>query len=327
VSTSRAQLSAQFSSELTLLGTLRTHVDDVLRPYADAKDYLYTSRVKGVASMLQKLETGRWSSAELDDALGATLVVATLGDVKACIDNLPKRVVIDPALSKRTADHSKDPDVFRFDDERLVCRLTAPAGAATQGERVWTRPFELQVKTIQQFAWGKITHPLVYKGDRFDWRMSRLAAQLRALAEQADLLYAEFKTIGAKIDRRSSRKGNVLDQLGRDLEAWLKVGLVPDDAIPPSPVRLVESLDALCRGLGLEPDKVMPEVQSELQSRGFDRSLSIYQFVLGVAVDRHSAEPLWDRARNRKVRLLVTSELEDRFPAAKSIPEDVRVGL
>lgn len=299
---------------------LKREVDEVLLAYSRRTGYLYQSRLKERDSFLQKLETGRFESTDVNDLLACTLVVFTAPQVRQCIDSLP--AIIQVVQERGPGGREKEPEVFRFDEWQLICQLDPPAGVVSSIRR--SNTFELQVKTVTLFAWAQATHDLVYKGDEFDWRRERLSAQLRAAAEQADILYTEFVELAAKVPPSRSRATDELALLARSLKSWLAAGLVPNSHAPPSPVRFAQSVARVAGALRVDASTLCGAITAWLEAEGFPVSLSLYQVVLGVAVTNGTIN--WSRVPT-DFRCLVTSELIDAFPATSSIPLRRRIVL
>jgi hypothetical protein len=163
----------------------------------------------------------------------------------------------------------------------------------------------------------------VYKGDEFDWRRERLSAQLRALAEQADLMYAEFLAIAPRLEKSQSPRTDDLAAVAAALKQWIDAGLVPDTHIPPSAVRFAESVSRLAAAVGWNAGDLCTLTRNWLGRSAFPVSLTLFQVVLGVATT--DDPPVWPRATD--FRFLVTSELLDVFPAAAAIPDGWRIEM
>jgi ppGpp synthetase/RelA/SpoT-type nucleotidyltranferase len=321
---SRAALIQQYGIAAAEVEVLKAGVDRVLERFADQKRYLYSSRIKSLASYLEKLETGRFRYANLDDLFACSLVVPRLPDIDECIKCLP--VVIHEKSRRGPSHRPKEPETFRYDDWLLTCQMEPPAGIT--GDTVFTRVFELQVRTLMQYAWAEATHHVVYKGGVHDWRRSRLSAQLRALAEQADLLFAEFASLSRSKSMPASkcRKSDELTKVGQRLKTWMDEGLVPEEVQPASLGRLVESIESLCELLGNDASAVADKVEAMLRKGEYPRSLSVYQLFVGEALEGRSEPVDWDRLAGTHA-ILVTSELEDLYHDVRTVPARHRVSL
>jgi hypothetical protein len=315
-----AEVATGFRRGGTAGEALLSAVDEVVGQYTGQRRYLYSSRLKTEASYMQKLETGRCPTLMLDDLVACTIVVPTLSDIDPCINTLPDRIEV--SKRKGPSSRSKEPDVFRFDDEQLICRLAPPTGVPITGDSIWGIPFEIQVKTVTQYAWGQATHGLVYKGDESDWRRERLSAQLRALAEQADLLYAEFLHVSERIPPSQSRRSSDLACVSRYLDSWRRHGLVSSAESPPSPVRFAESVVDLCRQIGVGASRACREATVYMRRKGKPLSLSVFQALASVTISRRVDTIRWDRVAGR-YWLPLTQEMIDGFPDLKRVPTSV----
>ena len=74
--------------------------------------------------------------------------------------------------------------------------------------------FEIQIKTFLQHAWNVTTHDLVYKNDEVSWAKQRIAYQIKAMLEHAEISMDMIENIKestmlAKSDKRTNRLDEV----------------------------------------------------------------------------------------------------------------------
>jgi hypothetical protein len=108
--------------------------------------------------------------------------------------------------------------------------------------------FEVQVKTFLQHAWGIATHDFVYKSDDIDWSSSRIAYQVKAMLENAELSIGEAAKLtgSAMLSKIDEKCSDLRTMIGEIRKRW-DVGQLPKDLR-----RLAQTLDELIRVLGVE---------------------------------------------------------------------------
>lgn len=191
-----------YSDLATRYEPLRADVDQLLRGRRDPA-WHYESRLKSIESFALKLESGRWKEhGEIDDLLAAVLVVQNLSSLQRaeCLVKDAFDVVIRRPASQRMT--TTRPEAFPFDDTRLyVCWSSASLVPKPQYEGLM---FEIQLRTFLQHAWNVATHDAVYKTESMEWPKERIAAQVRASLEQAEVALHEMDSLAkSEMLRRS----------------------------------------------------------------------------------------------------------------------------
>jgi ppGpp synthetase/RelA/SpoT-type nucleotidyltranferase len=210
-----------------ITGGIRALYDELLPDYDELKKYVdgyfatniserwhYESRIKSEESFALKLETGRVRNPRtLEDFFACTLVVENLDSISAAIaqvENNFKIVVRRPDAGPITKSH---PGMFEFDDLRLHV-VRDPSDQRPPIRNVDGILFEIQVKTFLQHAWSIATHDLVYKSDSVSWARTRIAAQVRAMLENAELSIDEAMKLAASPRfTKSSDRFNVRNEI------------------------------------------------------------------------------------------------------------------
>src|SRR5690606_25212176 len=80
----------------------------------------------------------------------------------------------------------KDSFSFPFDDLRLYVSLRDNQ-TGEFAQYIYDLKFEIQIKTFLQHAWTIATHDLIYKSDKINWAKERVAYQVKAALEQAEV--------------------------------------------------------------------------------------------------------------------------------------------
>ena len=193
---------------------LKAAVDSILLSKKQPR-WHYESRVKEEISFALKLETGRVKDPrDSEDFFACTLVVenhSRIAEAEAFILGIFK---LDQRRPKDPAFTHLAPSSFDFDDLRLYVRWVDAAGHKPVG--LDGMLFEVQIKTFLQHAWGIATHDFVYKSDGVDWSGSRIAYQVKAMLENAELSIGEAKKLAA------SAMMNRVDQECKDLRMMIE---------------------------------------------------------------------------------------------------------
>ena len=318
---SRGELYSYYQGLERVVIALRPQIDSMLNVFASREGFLYESRVKSFESYVEKLQTGRPEDGRLADLLACSIVVTIPDDVEPCIAALPKGVRVVERRGPET--RKKEPDIFRFDDVILHCEF-APSGTTTAADPLI---FELQVRTLLQYAWAKATHRLTYKAELVDWRRYRLASQLRAAAEQADLLYGNFVQMAAAVGAGRSDRIDALIYIANRLEKWARDGLVPVDRRPLNLVRGTESIQEFCKAIGLRHEQLCDEVEQYLAANGYPIALTVVQLFISIALVRRWGQIPWSRMAGKGYRFLIVRDMEDLFPDVNKVPLNLRVSF
>ena len=226
---------------------LQGEIDQTLGSRVEKRGWQFESRIKKKESFAQKIETGREKNPErINDFYACTIVVtsaADFDDAKKMIEDL---FVFHYKLPRNDFKTKKDSSNFIFDDLRMyVSRKPSPSGRLPELDGVI---FEVQVKTVFQQAWVKATHDHVYKSDSVDWPKERIAYQIKAMFEQADIMLYLSKTSSitfsptlAKENERTSKVKKLIEQI---CNIW------DGDSLPKDKKRLAESIMCIYEGAG-----------------------------------------------------------------------------
>lgn len=242
---------ALYSDLRTKYEPLKSDVDQLLRGRRESS-WHYESRIKSMESFALKLESGRWKGAEdVDDFLAAVLVVQNMSglqDAESLIMNAFRVVSRRPKSRRSTTTKA---DEFPFDDTRLYVSWS-PASIVPRpqyNELI----FEIQLRTFLQHAWNIATHDVVYKTEALKWSKERLAAQVRASLEQAEVTLHEIDKLAnsAVLRRSDSRTRQITSVTNLLVKVWEPQRLPTDiKRMSTNVLTLIESLGISVRKLG-----------------------------------------------------------------------------
>jgi len=164
---------------------LKELVDKKIKALIDSR-WHYVSRIKEITSYCLKLESGRFEDLKnMEDYFACTIVVTSAAELETAQELIQTKFDIKAKRPKSANFTLKDSNSFPFDDLRLhICLKSDPALPPTGLEGTI---FELQLKTFLQHAWAISTHDLVYKTDDVHWSKERIAYQIKAMLEHAEL--------------------------------------------------------------------------------------------------------------------------------------------
>lgn len=255
---------------------LSTELKEHLQSTIESNGWFYTSRVKEIESFALKVETGRVPDpTRMEDFFACTLIVPTLAHIDEAerficgnYDLVERRPLDDTKTRKQASD-------FRFDDLRLyVARRASSSGKWADLDGA---VFEVQIKTILQHAWAIATHDLIYKADTVSWPKERIAFQVKAMLEHAEIAIAEAERLAdapgvSKKDQQTDETLKVLDCIRR---FW------PEPSLPHNRKRLAETIVGLLTICRLEATQLKDILDAEKTRVGLlPRDLSPYSFTL-----------------------------------------------
>jgi ppGpp synthetase/RelA/SpoT-type nucleotidyltranferase len=295
-----------YKNQLELCESLQKKVDSIIKRLIPTF-WHYESRLKSEESFALKIESGRYNRPqELEDFFGCFIVVRNAAELPDA-----ERIVREnfEISYRRPADDrilDKSPENFRYDGLRMYIKLKR--NQAIKPSPLEQITFELQIKTYLMHAWDISTHDIVYKTSAPNWGTSRVAFQIRAMLEHADLSIMEAKNLAQNPTMDiTTKEFKSLEKIVLFLNRnWEKVDL-PSDLR-----RLSMNVSTLLNLFGIDLDRLEDIIKIETENgRGTKiKNLSPYSVILKSILYR---EPeLFDRAisESRDKKLLITPELE-----------------
>ena len=290
---------------------LKSKVDAFLRPHRKP-EWHYESRIKGEESFALKIESGRAKNpTELEDFFAATIVVRNGPEVAEAETLLSS--LFDVAYRKPQSDTEthKRPENFTFDDLRLYLRwrddpILPPSGLAGA-------LFELQIKTFLQHAWSIATHDLTYKVDDVNWSTMRIAYQIKAMLEHAELSIQEATELSKSVALSKS------DAFTTTLKKFIEVvkALWPKPELPNDVRRFAENIMDLAQMVKLDAKSFQDFLEAEAAAGRGPKTLNLtpYGAIIQSLMDQKQtafSEGLEYRAKlppNKLRLILITKEL------------------
>lgn len=262
----------------------------------------YESRVKGKESFALKSETSRVKIiSRMEDFFAATLVVENHASIQDALDLIEKKFKINYKRPKDPVFTHKSPDSFVFDDIRLYVSL--PSVSNRRPKSFNDIVFEIQVKTFLQHAWSIATHDMVYKGDRLSWSESRIAFQVKAMLEHAELSIAESSSLSSsQIVGKNNKDVQVTSEVANFFrDRWRK------EQLPSDVVRLASNITELLKRLRLSIND-LKEIAENSEYIGKSPSINItpYQSVVLTLIE--GIPNLEERLKRGGAKIFVSHE-------------------
>lgn len=297
---------------------LHLNVRSVVLNYCTKNGFAFTDRIKTLDSLSEKIETGRfvkWS--DLDDFYAASIIIPNL-NCEAEVINFLQSTYNQVAIKKRGST-LKSPDVFRFESTRFIGKYKQ-IGVQTDISKI---NFEVQIKTAFEHAWSVSTHSLVYKANDIDWKLLRLASQLKSSVEQLDMIVSGARQMNSHITEHSWPEINVKKYILDKTNLFLQNVNVPEELKPKDSSRFSENLYSFFSPLVrnsrtpyviLEPYFIAAnDFADSLGKDKFPRSISLIQYFIGVADNLN-----YDFLAGKYIPL-ITTEMETIFPNIKRL--------
>lgn len=236
----------------------------------------YESRLKSEESFALKIEAGRANEhLVIDDFFGCTFVVrnsSEIAEATLAIEESFEIVSRKPKDAKATAGR---PSEFQFDDLRLYAKLRP---SYRGHEPIHDVVFEIQIKTFLLHAWGIATHDLTYKTDSVSWAKLRVAYQIRAMLEHAELSIEQFGNLaGSQIIAKDHDEYTSISKIIAEIQSIWDASALPADL-----QRLAQAVRSAARLLQVKIDDVFASVKADTLAGAGARNLNLSPF--GVIV-------------------------------------------
>lgn len=289
-----------------------------LGPDVTSKGWFFISRIKQLESFALKIETGRVDDPRrMEDFFACTIIVPTLlqvSDAEQLLESLYEVDTRRPSNDDTT--HKKSSD-FVFDDLRLY--LKRRAVSTGRNDDLEGVIFEVQIKTILQHAWGIASHDLIYKTDNVSWPKERIAFQVKAMLEHAEIAIAEAERLADSpaISKKDQETASTLGIIHVIRGFWTP------ERLPRDIKRLAESILRVMKTCDLNSNQLEAVLTKEKQRIGvLPSNLSPYAFLIQALahnVDLDFKAKLTS-ARNRRTKILIHDDMD--LPSWMKEPSD-----
>ncbi|MHA7968090.1 hypothetical protein [Rhizobium sp. CAU 1783] len=249
---------------------------DSLRGNFDAR-WHYESRLKSEESFALKVESGRvLEGFKIDDFFACTFVVRNSTEISAATEAVSRTFKIESRRPENLAVAAGRPSEFQFDDLRLYAKLKP---SFRGHEPINDVLFEIQIKTFLQHAWGIATHDLTYKTDEVSWAKLRVAYQIKAMLEHAELSIEQFSNLaGSDIIAKGHSEYEALDKIISTFTS-----LWDRSALPKDMQRLAQAVKSAADLLNVGVDSSIGYLRADTEKGQGAKNLDLSPFVVTVS--------------------------------------------
>lgn len=286
---------------------LKIKVDERIRSFKEDR-WHYESRLKSLESYALKIETGRISKpSELEDFFACTLVVENKSTLEKAEDIILNHFNFCERRPPSEGYTPKSAYSFSFDDLRLYVRWKDDPKVRPTG--VDGVLFEVQIKTFLQHAWSIATHDLIYKSDSISWAKERIAYQIKAMLEHAEIsiLEAERLATSQVLNKTSERIANLLKIIE------LLKGLWSMSDLPKDMVRLASNVMSILESIGLNIDRLREILDEETKiGRGVKTlNLSPYGIIIQSLLNQETKKLLsFLSSESKRFKIFIPQEID-----------------
>jgi len=287
------EIALKYKFELQYFKQLKRILDDTLIAYVSKHLYAYSSRIKSIDSLSEKIESGRYSNwYDLDDIVASVIIIPNLNYEEDVLNYLNS--VFAPTIVRKRGDSFKCYEVFRFDSTRFIGKLRSSG----QDSEIFKINFEVQIRSAFEHAWSVATHDLAYKNQEIDWKTLRLASQLKSSVEQLDMITLGAREIKNHIKENkwppTETKKKICDYFHKKFE----LKQIPEELKPKDLSRLCDNVFTLIEN-NIRMDnsrkrnndlivifKSIDEFLELFRNTSFPMSMSLFQIIFGILLSR-----------------------------------------
>jgi ppGpp synthetase/RelA/SpoT-type nucleotidyltranferase len=296
-----------YQEQLSINEKLKDKVDFLIKKEIKSS-WFFDSRIKKPESFALKIETGRFvDPTKLEDFYGCLIVVENTNEIEVAIEKINKYFTEYSRRPKEKNITHKNTDSFPFDDLRLYVKLKKEEFLPP--EPIDDITFEIQIKTFLQHAWAITTHDLIYKSDKISWSRERVAFQIKAMLEQAEV---SISGVDRLAELPELTKENSKFKLLKEIQK-IVTDLWPKDDLPIDVLRLSQNIYELICALRLKSDDLYSILSSETkEGRGVNiRDLSPYNIIVQSIIYQNAAS-FENYLKNKKgsFKIFLPSEID-----------------
>lgn len=255
----------------------------LIKETCDNNQWLFTHRIKDVESYYLKITTGRFDGYLIDDFFACTIVVPSLKDIETAQQLIS--ACFEVIETKPDNQIYSFPTEFNFDSIRNYCKLKRRVQPKVHDELI----FEIQVKTLLEYAWSKATHDFSYKSDHVSWAKERVAAQIKAVLDNVDISIYEMESISKSpfLDKKNpkyERLNEIINFMNKDFADKI------DNPLPKDLKRLSEQINRFLQRTSTSLETLKTYLDQEtVAGRGYKiKNLSAYSIIISSVLQQNA---------------------------------------
>ena len=296
-----------YQDQFSINTKLKEKVDFLIKKEIKSS-WFFDSRIKKPESFALKIETGRFEDpTKLEDFYGCLIVVENTNEIEVAVTKIHKFFTEISRRPKEKDFTHKNTDSFPFDDLRLYIKLKKEEFLPP--EPIDDITFEIQIKTFLQHAWTITTHDLIYKSDKISWSRERVAFQIKAMLEQAEV---SISGVDRLAELPELTKENSKFKLLKEIQK-IVTDLWPKADLPINVLRLSQNIYELIFALRLNSDELFTILNLETNAgRGvLIRDLSPYNIVVQSIINQKAATIKdYLKSKKGKFKIFLPNEID-----------------
>ena len=295
-----AGVRERFNDDFAEYKQIQNFFSNLVVPKLREQGWVVEHRLKTVESVAEKIETGRFDKwSRIDDIFAATVVVPDPGEEERAL------VVLKGLLGKPIEERKRETtgfggsSSFGFSSPRYIFSAPEEWRSKLADSRKHLN-FEVQIPTILEWAWLKLTHDFAYKGAEFDSSAFRTASMIKANFEQVEWLLSLQKDSSSELGYKRSKRELAKEYVVEQTERLFSDGLLKDVQRPLSMNRFADNIYALVESITQYEE--FERLFMKLVRGGFVNS-NVDKIQLRKVIEKSYGRPAVDRVKGRVEKL------------------------
>lgn len=306
-------IAQEFEKQHEIAERIKKDVNSVLQTFCNKHGWIFEYRLKTEQSFAQRIEL---NIGEINDIYASTIIVPSHTFVERCVELFRENEVYKITLKQQKPEDLKvaksSASEFLFNSVRLYCSIDDHDGL--YNPHITNTLFEIQIKTLLEYAWDKAAHDTLYKTNKVSWSKERLFSQAKAMLENVELILSEYTSLSESVilNKENKNLNKIVDLIDLVENIWKH----HDDKLPTDKKRLAQSINQVLKFSKLEQSdlkKILTE-ETNLNRGAHITNLSPYW----VCLQSIGGELGWEKflkminknsAKNRQKFVLI-SELD-----------------